>query len=78
VSEVPSETVCIYHEAGRCFLVESFETNCKLCFNFITPYKPEKSKKSKPLYNIFDYLESEGKLEDFFPAGNEVQSTLLV
>ena len=57
-------------------MVSSFETKCSICFNFLTPYRPERSKKIKPLYSLFDYIEAEGNTDNLFPNGNEVQSTL--
>ncbi|OWP56913.1 MAG: hypothetical protein B2I17_03425 [Thermoplasmatales archaeon B_DKE] len=57
-------------------MAQSFVSTCTLCFNFLTPYRPEKTRKIKPLYSIFDFIEAEGNTDNLFPSGNDVQSTL--
>lgn len=65
---------CLFHSEGICYLNESYPSECKLCFNFVTVYDIGKSKNN--LTTLFDYLKSVKKIEDVFPTGQSTQRTL--
>lgn len=68
------QSKCLFHGEGNCFLIESFPTQCTLCFNFVSAYPVAKAKSS--LVNMFDYLKSEGKIKEIFPESQGTQTTL--
>ncbi len=65
---------CIFHDCGDCYLNEAYPTKCRLCFNFTSAYPLKKSKSS--LVTLFDYLKSEGKIDEIFPTSQNTQTTL--
>lgn len=70
------ESTCIFHDSGMCNMHQGFQTRCSLCFNFSSVHNPGEKGKTKPLYNIFDYLKAKGGSSALFPSDDSVQTTL--
>lgn len=70
------QTQCMFYEDTKCYLHAGFPTECRLCFNFSSPYKVIDKGKTKVVYSLMDVIKSRKEKDLFFPKGNEYQKTL--
>ena len=67
---------CMFYEDAKCYFHAGFPTECRLCFNFSSPYKVVDKGKTKAVYTLMDVIKSRKDNELFFPKKEGFQKTL--
>lgn len=70
------QTQCMFYEDSKCYFHADFPTECRLCFNFSSPYKVVEKGKTKPVYTLMDVIKSRKDHDLFFPKKEGFQKTL--
>ena len=66
----------MFFEDSKCYFHAGYSTECRLCFNFSTPYKVVDKGKTKAVYTLMDVLIARKDTELLFPKKEGFQKTL--
>ena len=70
------QSQCMFFEDSKCYFHAGYSTECRLCFNFSTPYKVVDKGKTKAVYALMDVLIARKATELLFPKKEGFQKTL--